>query len=112
MRPDPGPCPSPDPGPGPDPNPVPRQSRWERVITIFKAWDEDGNGCIDRAEFLNGLGVLGIRTRKSDIDAFFETFDPDESARGARAKGLRWGQPCLVGPLGAAGPDGAAEARH
>ena len=54
-------------------------SRWERVINIFKAWDDDGNGCVDREEFVNGLQVLGIHAHKAEVDAFFQVFDPDGS---------------------------------
>ena len=67
----------------PSDEPVPQllqrllSSRWERVLTIFKAWDIDGNGSVDKEEFVKGLGVLGIAAEKDEIDRFFATFDPD-----------------------------------
>ena len=55
------------------------KARWERVISIFKAWDEDGNGSVDRAEFARGLEVLGIVATADEVKAFFAQFDPDNS---------------------------------
>ena len=52
-------------------------TRWERVLSIFKAWDIDGNGSVDREEFLRGISVLGIPAENEEIDKFFMTFDSD-----------------------------------
>ena len=51
----------------------------QRVIDLFKEWDEDGNGTIDRREFRHGLAALGIKMRSDKVEALFETLDKDRS---------------------------------
>ena len=51
----------------------------QRVIDLFKDWDEDGNGTIDEKEFRHGLAALGIRMRSDKVASLFETLDKDSS---------------------------------
>ena len=50
--------------------------QWERVMTVFEAWDEAGD--VDRAELLRGMAALGIDT--SEVDRVFATFGQGSSA--------------------------------
>ena len=52
----------------------------DRVVDLFKAWDEDRSGKIDKKEFTRAIRALGF----SDIDdemaaAVFEELDEDKS---------------------------------
>ena len=46
-----------------------------RVIDMFRAWDEDGSGFIDRKEFSRAIRALGFETPVSVIDAVFKQLD-------------------------------------
>ena len=50
-----------------------------RVIDIFRSWDEDGSGSIDKKEFREAISALGFDAPKADKDAVFEQFDADGS---------------------------------
>ena len=50
-----------------------------RVIDLFRDWDEDGNGFVDKDEFFRALCALGVPLSKKEADEFFATFDPDGS---------------------------------
>lgn len=52
--------------------------QWERVMTVFEAWDEAGD--VDRAEFVCGMAALGIRLDTPEVDRFFATFGRGSSA--------------------------------
>ena len=49
---------------------------WTRVIDLFRDWDEDGNGVIDKKEFKRGMAALGVTTSKTEASELFDTFDP------------------------------------
>ncbi|MDC0525843.1 EF-hand domain-containing protein [bacterium] len=50
-----------------------------RVMDLFRTWDEDGSGIIDRKEFRLALRGLGVRVPNAAADALFDTFDVDHS---------------------------------
>jgi hypothetical protein len=52
-----------------------------RVIDLFRRWDEDGSGSIDRFEFRRAIRALGFDYMSDDsaIDAIFDEFDKDRS---------------------------------
>lgn len=50
-----------------------------RVIDLFRDWDEDGNGFVDKAEFYRAMSALGLSISRKESDSFFSTFDPDDS---------------------------------
>jgi len=50
-----------------------------RVIDLFREWDEDGNGMVDKGEFRKAMPMLGLHATREHIDALFDTFDSDGS---------------------------------
>ena len=44
-------------------------------------WDEDGNGTVSKAEFRKAMPLLGLDVPKKDIDALFDSWDPDGSGK-------------------------------
>ena len=51
-----------------------------RVVDLFREWDADGNGVVTKAEFRKAMPLLGLKdVPKKDIDAVFDSFDPDGS---------------------------------
>lgn len=48
-----------------------------RVIDLFRDWDEDGNGLIDKEEFFKGITALGVDVVRHDADELFDQFDVD-----------------------------------
>lgn len=50
-----------------------------RVLDLFRAWDEDGNGLISREEFVRGMAPLGIVVPPAESGSLFDTFDEDGS---------------------------------
>merc|ERR1711998_771118 len=50
-----------------------------RVIDLFRQWDDDDNGTIDKKEFRKAITALGFKAPKPEIDALFDTFDTDRS---------------------------------
>jgi len=54
-------------------------SRGVRVIDLFRDWDEDGSGLIDKAEFFKGMAPLGIEVSRAESDSLFDDFDKDGS---------------------------------
>lgn len=55
----------------------------QRVIDMFKQWDADSSGSIDRDEFRGMIQKLGERggpqLKKSEVDAIFQLIDTDQS---------------------------------
>ena len=53
----------------------------QRVMALFLEWDVDGDSVVSKKEFRRGLSVLGFQTPngRADVDALFDTFDPDGS---------------------------------
>ena len=51
-----------------------------RVLELFKEWDTDGNGAVDKMELRKGIAGLGYSVPKNkEIDFLFDCFDKDGS---------------------------------
>ena len=51
-----------------------------RVVDVFRAWDADNSGTIDKNEFRDGLRQLGLtEVPLEELDALFDEIDADES---------------------------------
>lgn len=50
-----------------------------RVLDLFREWDEDGDGLVDRAEFRKAVRALGFSAARADVDDLFAEFDRDGS---------------------------------
>ena len=48
-----------------------------RVIDLFRDWDDDGNGKVDKKEFRKAMKALGLDVPRKEVDGLFDTFDPD-----------------------------------
>lgn len=51
----------------------------KRVVDLFRSWDEDESGTIEKREFRNALRNLGLDENDEDIDGLFDEFDDDLS---------------------------------
>ena len=47
------------------------------MIDIFRDWDEDSSGTIDKSEFRKAIIALGFNAPRSEVDALFGTYDRD-----------------------------------
>ena len=50
-----------------------------RVIDLFREWDTDGDGCVDKEEFRRAMPMLGLQGTREHFDALFDEFDKDGS---------------------------------
>ena len=50
-----------------------------RVIDLFKDWDDDGNGMVNKTEFRRVLPMLGLKVERDVAEQLFESFDADGS---------------------------------
>ena len=50
-----------------------------RVIDLFREWDEDRSGTVDRKEFRRAMPLLGLHVPREVVDALFDEWDPDGS---------------------------------
>ena len=58
-----------------------------RVIELFRQWDDDGTGKIEKKEFRRGMKELGLTVGRKQLDELFDMWDPDKSgARTARGR--------------------------
>jgi len=48
-----------------------------RLIDLFREWDDDNNGSIDKRELRTAIAALGYEAPKSAVDAFFDSLDDD-----------------------------------
>jgi hypothetical protein len=48
-----------------------------RLIDLFREWDEDGNGGLDKKEMRHALATLGYDAPRAEVDAFFDSIDVD-----------------------------------
>jgi len=48
-----------------------------RVIDLFRQWDDDHTGTVDKIEFRRGLQELGLKAPKDVIDSIFDEIDVD-----------------------------------
>mmetsp|Transcript_45103 Transcript_45103/g.118274 ORF Transcript_45103/g.118274 Transcript_45103/m.118274 type:complete len:406 (-) Transcript_45103:439-1656(-) len=49
-----------------------------RIIDLFRDWDEDANGLIDKVEFFKGIVALGVDAAREEASDLFDTFDIDK----------------------------------
>jgi len=81
-----------------------------RIIDLFRDWDDDGNGMIDKKEFRKAIAALGYTAPKSDVNAIFDSMDKDKSGQieyNELNKALRSGGNVELAPelrAGAVGP--------
>ena len=52
---------------------------WQKISSLFRSWDVNGDGWITKREFAKGMGVLGLGVSPDDVDELFAWFDPDNS---------------------------------
>ena len=50
-----------------------------RIVDLFREWDEDGDGTIDKKEFRRAMPLIGFDVPRKEIDALFDEWDPDGS---------------------------------
>jgi Ca2+-binding EF-hand superfamily protein len=50
-----------------------------RVIDLFKDWDDDENGMVNKSEFRKALPMLGLKVDRSVAEELFDSFDADGS---------------------------------
>ena len=48
-----------------------------RVMELFRDWDVDGNGTINKKEFRKAMNAIGVKVAVKELDALFESFDLD-----------------------------------
>ena len=46
-----------------------------KLIDLFREWDADGNGAIDKKEFRQAVAALGYDVPKKDVNAAFDMLD-------------------------------------
>ena len=51
----------------------------QRVVDVFRMWDEDKSGTVDKKEFHKAIRALGFEVEKADTDAVFDSLDADGS---------------------------------
>lgn len=52
-----------------------------RTIDLFREWDADGSGWVDKAEFANGLRALGLRAGKREAATLFDLLDESRDGK-------------------------------
>ena len=50
-----------------------------RLEAMFKEWDEDGDGTVNKKEWRKAMPAIGIQTSDAMLDRLFDTFDEDGS---------------------------------
>jgi Ca2+-binding EF-hand superfamily protein len=50
-----------------------------RTLMLFREWDKDGSGSVDRDEFARALQVLGLDAGATTSNALFDALDTDHS---------------------------------
>lgn len=48
-----------------------------KLIDLFREWDVDGNGGVNKKELRDAIALLGYRAPKAEVDALFATLDRD-----------------------------------
>jgi Ca2+-binding EF-hand superfamily protein len=51
----------------------------QRVVDLFRAWDEDRSGTIDKKEFFKAVRALGFDVEEKDANLVFDALDADKS---------------------------------
>ena len=49
-----------------------------RLIDLFREWDDDGNGALDKKEVRRAVAALGYEAPRSEVDALFDSIDVDK----------------------------------
>ena len=55
------------------------KTRTVKVGDVVAKWDKDGDGSIDRSEYIKQLSALGFKASAEDMSAVFDTMDGDGS---------------------------------
>ena len=50
-----------------------------KLIDLFREWDDDGNGALDKKELRQAVAALGYDASPVDVDALFHSLDEDGS---------------------------------
>lgn len=50
-----------------------------KVLDLFLEWDADHSGEVTKGEFRNEMSKLGLETHQTEVDALFDSWDPDRS---------------------------------
>ena len=50
-----------------------------KLIDLFREWDDDGNGALDKKEMRRAIAALGYEAPKKEVDALFDSIDVDGS---------------------------------
>ena len=50
-----------------------------KLIDLFREWDDDGNGAIDKKEMRQAVAALGYEAPMADIDALFDEIDDNSN---------------------------------
>ena len=50
-----------------------------RVIELFRQWDDDETGQIEKKEFRRGMKELGLSVGKAQLDELFDSWDADKT---------------------------------
>ena len=53
--------------------------RLNEMLDLFKKWDTDGNGSIDKSEFRKAVAALGLQSEDAVVDEVFDCYDADGS---------------------------------
>jgi len=48
-----------------------------KLIDLFREWDIDGNGALDKKELRQAVAALGYEAPRKDVDALFDSIDDD-----------------------------------
>ena len=46
-----------------------------RLIDLFREWDDDANGALDKKELRQAIAALGYVTTRQEMDIFFDAID-------------------------------------
>ena len=52
-------------------------SNASRVMDLFRDWDADGNGLIEKKEFRKAIRALGVQAPREEVDKLFDGWDKD-----------------------------------
>ena len=55
------------------------QEHGVKLIDLFREWDDDGNGALDKKELRQAVAALGYDAPRKDVDSFFDIIDADHS---------------------------------
>ena len=50
-----------------------------KLIDLFREWDDNGDGALDKKEMRQAIAALGYEAPRKVIDKFFDSIDDDEN---------------------------------